>query len=525
MDEAAKQRLRVNEESYKAYIEEELSLRKRRKEIHQARPWRHWAAGEWCWYWRSGKHKGSRMKGGVFLGPPRVLLHERETTAEGVRMKGVVWITEGTSLVRCAVQHLRSLSESEKGLCSIADTEAISFQDHVRRLPHSTFLDLTAQTDAPDDAWEEEITGWEPRNTRDPSSSSSFWPHEPDATSRLGPDLVPPSRLVRADDEMSVQEHETTHVPFTHPSAGESAPPDVPVDSVEPEDSVQTTSTPRITFKRPPNPLIRVEPPKRTRGDDGDHSALLSAYHHDLEKVSENLKAGKSVFSGTGMPDMSDSAWLEIKTKTETQKGETTTEAQSVEPLQKDVDTLLVTVSFSLDEETIQQICSNPDPETAFNVMIKRRRAEVKVSTLSAEQRRELVEAKDTELNTFVKYSVVEAASRLGISPSALMKMRWVVTFKDDGSLNSTIGGARFHRPKTLQDTKVFSNLIPSISSDFPDTCRVTWFSNSQRKREMCTMMTSSKLSQHNQFPTRSVNQFPSCLESCNWSIISAFGC
>ena len=197
VDEAAKQRLRVKQESYKAYIEEELSLRKRRKEIQQARPRRHWAAGEWCWYWRSGKHKGSRMKGGVVLGPPRVSIQEREMTAEGVRMKGVVWTTEGTSLVRCAVQHMRSLSESEKRLCSIADTEAISFQDLVRRLPHSTFLDLTTQTDAPGDAWEEEITGWYPRSTRDPSSSSSFWPHQSDATLRLGPDMMPPSRPMR----------------------------------------------------------------------------------------------------------------------------------------------------------------------------------------------------------------------------------------------------------------------------------------------------------------------------------------
>ena len=78
------------------------ALRKRRKEIHQARPWRHQAAGEWCWYWSFGKRKGSRMKGGVFLGPARVLLQERETTAVGVRTKRVVWITEGTSLVRCA---------------------------------------------------------------------------------------------------------------------------------------------------------------------------------------------------------------------------------------------------------------------------------------------------------------------------------------------------------------------------------------------------------------------------------------
>ena len=102
-----------------------------------------------------------------FFGPARVLIQERETTAEDVHMKGVVWITEGTSLVRCAVQQLRLFSESEKRLCSIADTEAITFQDLVRRLPHSTFLDLTTQTDAPDDACEKEISGWDPaKHTR-----------------------------------------------------------------------------------------------------------------------------------------------------------------------------------------------------------------------------------------------------------------------------------------------------------------------------------------------------------------------
>ena len=250
---------------------------------------------------------------------------------------------------------------------------------------------------------------------------------------------MPPSRPVRTDDEMLVQEPETTHVPSARPSASETSPSDVPVTSVEPEDSVQTTFMRRILFKRRPNPLERAEPPKRTRGDDDDHSAPLSAYHHDLEKVSGNLKIGKSVFSATGMPDMLDSAWLAIKIQAGTPKGETSTEAQSVEPLQKDVDNLLVTVSFPLDEETIQQICSNPDPETVFGVMVRRPRAEVKVSTLSAEQKRELVKANDKELSTFVKYSVVEAASRQEISPSALVKMRSVVTFKEDGSLKARL--------------------------------------------------------------------------------------
>ena len=343
----------------------------------------------------------------VFFLGLHVLLHERETTAEGVRMKGLVWITEVTSLVRCAVQHLRSHSESKKQLCSIADTEAISFQDLVRRLPHSTFLDLTTQTDAPDDAWEEEFTGWEPRSTRDPSSSSSFWPHQPDVTSR---DLVSPSRPVRAEDDMSVQEHETTRVPFRHSSASETIPSDGPVTSVEPEESAQTMSPRRIAFKRPPNPLVTMRIL---------HFPLLIIMI--LGRCQKNLKERKSIFSGTGISDMSKSAWLAIKIKTVTQRRKTTTEAQSVEPLQEDVDNLLVTVSFPLDMETIQQICSNPDPETALNVMVKRRRAKVKVSTLSAEQKRELVKAKDKELNTFVKYSVVEAASRQGISPCPLM--------------------------------------------------------------------------------------------------------
>ena len=71
------------------------------------------------------------MKGAVFLGLARVLLHERETTAVGVRMLGVVWITEGTSLVRCAVQHLRSLSESGKRLCSIASKTLSDATQHV----------------------------------------------------------------------------------------------------------------------------------------------------------------------------------------------------------------------------------------------------------------------------------------------------------------------------------------------------------------------------------------------------------
>ena len=96
---------------------------------------------------------------------------QKNTNPANARMKNVVWITEGTSLVRCAVQHLRSLSESEKRFVQHRRHRSHQFP---RRLPHSIFLDLTTLTDASDDAREEEITGWDPRSTRDPSNSSSF---------------------------------------------------------------------------------------------------------------------------------------------------------------------------------------------------------------------------------------------------------------------------------------------------------------------------------------------------------------
>ena len=153
---------------------------------------------------------------------------------------------------------------------------------------------------------------------------------------------MPPSRLVGTDDGMSVQEPETTHVPVAHPSASETIPSGLGGTGRFSADNFHVSHF----FKRPPPALDRVEPPKRTRSDDDDDSSLLSDYHHDLEKRSEILKDGKSVFSGTGMPDMLDSAWLATKSLAGTPKCETSTEARSVEPLQKDVDNLLVTVSF-----------------------------------------------------------------------------------------------------------------------------------------------------------------------------------
>ena len=116
--------------------------------------------------------------------------------------------------------------------------------------------------------------------------------------------------------------------------------------------SEQTVSTRRITFKCPPNPLDRAEPPERTRADSDDDSAVISAYNRDPGRVSEICNVEKGASSGTRMPDMSDSASLAIETNTKIRKSESTMDENDVEPSQKDVDNLLVKISFSSNEET-----------------------------------------------------------------------------------------------------------------------------------------------------------------------------
>ena len=91
------------------------------------------------------------MTGEVFLGQARVLLQERETAAEGVRMTGVVWITEVLLLFDVLYSTCVPFPSTRKD-CAASQTQKPSVSRTLLDvLPHSTFLDHTIQTDAPDD--------------------------------------------------------------------------------------------------------------------------------------------------------------------------------------------------------------------------------------------------------------------------------------------------------------------------------------------------------------------------------------
>ena len=100
------------------------------------------------------------------------------------------------------------------------------------------------------------------------------------------------------------------------------------------------------------------------------------------------------------------------------------------------VEDFSIEISINLEDINVDDL--ERQPEIVFGNLVKRR-AEVKASTLSPQRNKELAQAKDKEVNTWMEHAVVEAAARKGIPPAALMKMRWVVTTKADDSLKARL--------------------------------------------------------------------------------------
>ena len=89
-------------------------------------------------------------------------------------------------------------------MCSVADTEAKHCQDLVRRLPHSTFLDLTTRPDVPDDVWEDGVP-----HLNQQSSSSTLCPQQPRPVPNRRHTMVPPSLPEQPEDDMTIHDSET----------------------------------------------------------------------------------------------------------------------------------------------------------------------------------------------------------------------------------------------------------------------------------------------------------------------------
>ena len=97
----------------------------------------------------------------------------------------------------------------------------------------------------------------------------------------------------------------------------------------------------------------------------------------------------------------------------------------------------VVEVAFALSHHDAIKIAETP--ATALAALARQGQGEVHVSTLTTQEREELVKAKQKEISSFLKHAAVEAATRSGLQCKSLMRMRWVITRKSDDSLKARL--------------------------------------------------------------------------------------
>ena len=121
----------------------------------------------------------------------------------------------------------------------------------------------------------------------------------------------------------------------------------------------------------------------------------------------------------------------------------------------------VVEVAFALSHHEAIKIAETL--ATALVALARQERGEVCVSTLTPQEREELVKAKQKEISSFLKHAAVEAATRFGLQCKSLMRMRWVITIKSDDSLKARLVIQGF----TDQQLGAKPTALPTVSRVF----------------------------------------------------------
>ena len=257
-------RLHIQRECYRVYLDEEMSLQQKRREMHK---------------WRSRAHlhrrtKASRQfKEGAFLGPARVLLQERERKGNDLKYKAVVWIVDGDQLVRSSSSHLRPMSTAEQTLCSLRDGEARTFQQVVQELPKRNFVDLVGQPSPVEEDFEEpmNVASSDDELHEDFLSGEEFASAPDDSEVPKDPQMTYQTRSASSHAEtpaaMSPEPSEAPFIPKAEQSSSTARPsvtqpPTVPQSSTSQPSTIPPTASPSH-MELSPEPMSQSRALKR----------------------------------------------------------------------------------------------------------------------------------------------------------------------------------------------------------------------------------------------------------------------
>ena len=482
--EARDSRMAIREACFKEYISAELHLQSQRIATHRNRPYQIWSAGQRVWYWRDGRGGIRRAKGkGGSFAPGTVLLHERKLDENGdARHGGAVWIVDGDLLLRSHPHHLRSFTESESILDTVGKDEWKSYIDLIQKLPEGAFTDLLEHKGPQEDEFDEPLidpvdaqasagprSGSQPMDVDGPPPGpAAEGPAEEDTSAWEAPAAQPEEEISPPSPEKDEAQiaSETQAGPEHDPDLAEEFPGDNAYFKWFPEQETRAPP-PAASSSQPaassagPAPVARRKTRARSAGAEPRPAPQKRQSEQKLETpASKEVKTAMAQYNdyadllASFAPQMAGHHLRRpaapvppIPSSLRKPKPEKNHDKDMIYGMNAEKDDLLVEIEMEIPESQFDWIAAKP--EQAFSAMIAKRKAEVKVSKLSAARRHELEEAKDAELANWLRYKVVEAAARQGVDPRSLMKMRWVVTTKEGtGALKARLVVQGFTDPR-----------------------------------------------------------------------------
>ena len=387
--ERHRQRLELRCQARKVFWEADNNHAIRRALLRRGNPTRGpYRPGDWVLYWLR-KTSPNRLAAGRWHGPAKVICQEGSA---------VVWVSHGTTVLRCAPENLRPASLREWQRLAPADLEGISKNVG----GSSSFLDLTA-SDAP-------------ANIQQNSQLSNV----PEVGAPGQP--APPVPSV-PEDNLDQPEHELT----PQVSHGE--------DAVERQVEVERNAGPQASSAAPsPDSVLN---PSEAPGHPNPEPEL-SGVDVPVPESDEGLSVEEVHLASTPLePEKDDKdALMSFLTLHAA--------AESVGPPVAEDNLPYVVQPLSCAEQ--QAFClevpvnaktyrrwakeKSPDQMITLASVSKRARAEVFVKDLTATERGLFEAAKQKEIQCWLQTSAIRPILRQKLNPEQILKSRWILTWK-----------------------------------------------------------------------------------------------
>ena len=363
------------------------------------------------------------------MGPARVLLQERERKGDDL------WLLDGDQLVRCSSAHLRPVSTAEQTLCSLRDGEARTFQQLVQELPKRNFVDLVGQSSPVEEDFEEpmDVASSDNELHEDFLSGNEFASTPNDSKD---PQMSYQTRSTPSHAEApGTMSPEFTEAPFISKVEQSSftARPSVAQTPVDLHSTSQTSAIPPTAS--PSHMELSPEPMSQSR-------AMKRPLEQIPQPESKRMSLGEDPSVEHGILAAEDLRWLPKQRSREVRYPQTCWNPDETEKrkpvLTSCAQDEVVEVAFALSHHEAIKIAETP--ATALAALARQGRGEVRVSTLTPQEREELVQCETKRNQQFPQRCSSGGGLRdSGLQCKSLMRMRWVITRKSDDSLKARL--------------------------------------------------------------------------------------